>query len=209
MASAARRLLSLTGGAMALYGLVRVAQRRREAPLLLDSIDVSRSITIEAPQDVVYRRWRSFAELPKVMKHIDEIEVIDDKRQRWRADLLAHGAPIEWVAEITDDVPNERIAWRSVEGGPVDMQGEVRFTATEDGRATRLDVAIDYKLRVGKLGAAVGRGLRPLLRDEVKEDLRRFQSLLETGELPTTLGQPAGAGRREGITRLDKLGGAS
>jgi uncharacterized membrane protein len=113
------------------------------------------------------------------------------------------------VAEIVADVLDERIAWRTVPGGPLDMNGEVRFTPVDDGRATRVDVTIAYRLRAGKLGAALGKGLRPMLREEVKEDLRRFQNLLESGEVPTTVGQPAGANRRADIVLVDKLGGAA
>jgi uncharacterized membrane protein len=96
---------------------------------------------------------------------------------------------VSWDAEIINDEPNRLIAWRSLEGATVDNAGSIRFVPTPD-RGTEVRVVLDYIPPAGKLGAGVawmfGRGAS----SEIKEDLRRFKALMETGEVPTTEGQP-------------------
>jgi uncharacterized membrane protein len=202
-------LLTLTGGAIALYGLQRAIAKKRPAIVTKRELSIARSQIIQAPKEEVYARWARYEDLPRIMKHVVEVEILDDKRQRWKADLLAHGAELEWIAEVVDEVPGQRIAWRAIEGAPVRMDGEVRFTDVQGGEATRVDVEMSYGLPTSRVAALAGRALKPALQEEVRADLRRFQAELEAGEIPTTYGQSAGANRKHGITLVDKIGGAT
>lgn len=202
-------LLTVAGGVLAVYGLRRTLTKRAALPLSKGEITISRSQILQAPKDEVYRRWSSYESLPSILKHIEKVEILDDKRQRWTAKLLAHGPAVEWIAEVVAEVPGQRIAWRSIQGAPVTTSGEVLFSDVQGGEATRLDVHMSYQLPMSKVGAAVGRALKPAIEEEVRADLRRFQAEVEAGEVPTTLGQPAGHGRRHGIALIDKIGGAS
>lgn len=212
MAAAARArtaLLTLTGGALALYGLQRVLTKRRPAIVSKRALEIVRSQIIQAPKDEVYARWARYEDLPKIMRHVVAVEVLDERRQRWKADLFAHAAEVEWIAEVVDEVPGQRIAWRAIEGAPIRMDGEVRFSDAQGGEACRVDVELRYAVDASPVAALAGRALKPALEEEVRADLRRFQADVEAGEIPTTYGQSAGNDRKHGVALIDKIGGAS
>jgi uncharacterized membrane protein len=106
---------------------------------------------------------------------------------------------VEWDAELTSDVPNQRIGWASVEGSDIPNSGTVEFRPTVD-RGTEVIVTMVYEAPGGKLGewAAWALGEEPSL--QVADDLRRFRSIMETGSILTTEGQPSG--RSEGARPL-------
>ena len=91
---------------------------------------------------------------------------------------------MEWDAEIEDEVPNELIAWRSLEGADVDHAGSVRFTPGS-GDSTEVRVVLRYDPPAGKAGAAVARLFGEDPERQVAEDLRRFKQVLEAAEVPT------------------------
>jgi uncharacterized membrane protein len=125
------------------------------------------------------------------MKHLGRIEVQDDRRSHWVAKGPA-GSTVEWDAEITEDRSNERIAWRSVEGAEVEHAGSVRFEPAPGGRGTVITVDMHYRPTLGTVGAAVAAWFGEDPNQTVKMDLRRFKQVMETGEIITTEGQPAG-----------------
>ncbi len=102
---------------------------------------------------------------------------------------------LTWEAEIIDDRPNESLAWRSIEGSEIENAGTVRFRPATGGRGTEINVELSYE----PPGGTIGRGLAWLLGEEpelqVREDLRRFKQIMETGEIPTITGQPSSRGR--------------
>jgi uncharacterized membrane protein len=91
--------------------------------------------------------------------------------------------PIHWEADITKDIRNEMIAWRSVEGSMIETAGYVRFEPAPGERGTLVRVALEYNVPAGKIGAAIATlfGKRPGA--HVEEMLRRFKQLMETGEV--------------------------
>lgn len=162
-----------------------------------DSILVTKSIQISRPAAEIYRFWRDFNNLPRVMAHLDSIEVIDAERSRWSARGPA-GKQIEWEAELIEDRPDESIAWRSVEGSAVENSGSVKFTAAPGG-GTLLHVELSYRPPAGRLGVIIAKllGEEPAL--QLEEDLRRLKQLMETGEIVTTQGQSAGRTRSRSL----------
>jgi uncharacterized membrane protein len=102
------------------------------------------------------------------------------------------GRSQKWDAEITEDQSNEYIAWRSLEGADVENSGWVCFEAAPGGRGTIVSVEMQYSPPAGALGATVAKILGRAPEQEVEEDLRRFKQVMETGEIITTEGQPAG-----------------
>jgi uncharacterized membrane protein len=149
------------------------------------------TLTINRSPEDLYAEWRNFANLPRWMKHLQSVEVIGDRRSRWVAAGPA-GSSIKWEAEITEDVPNERIAWRSIEGSDVDHSGVIRFEPAAGGRGTMVAVDMRYALPGGTMGSAVAAWFGRDPRQSIKMDLRRFKQVMETGEVITTEGQPAG-----------------
>jgi uncharacterized membrane protein len=147
-------------------------------------IQVEKTVTINAPADELYAFWRDFENLPRFMENLESVEVVDDKRSRWVADGPA-GIKAEWDAEIINEVPNELIGWRSVDGSRVDNAGSVHFTAASGGRGTEVKVVLRYDPPGGRVGAAISRMFGEDPAWQVQEDLRRLKMLIETGEIAT------------------------
>lgn len=156
-----------------------------------DTLHVEKSLTIERPAEDLYNFWRDFTKLPRFMKHLESVNVSGDRRSHWVAHGPA-GANVEWDAEITEDRPNELIAWRSLPGADVANSGSVRFEPATGGRGTVVRVSLDYTPPAGALGAAVAKLFGEEPRQQVEGDLRRFKNIMEAGEIPTTTGQSEG-----------------
>lgn len=159
------------------------------------------SLVIDRPRDELYRFWRDLGNLPRFMKHLEEVRVIDEKRSHWKARAPA-GQVVEWDAEIIKDRPGELIGWRSLDAADVKNAGSVRFESAGSGRGTQVTVEIWYEPPGGAMGATLAKLFVEEPGMQVQEDLRRFKRLMETGEIPTTAGQPEG-------TRSGLLGGPS
>ena len=108
------------------------------------------------------------------------------------------GMKVEWDARIINEIDNKLIGWQSLDGSMVSTAGSVNFRETD--RGTEVRVHLQYNPPAGRLGAAVARLFGEEPSQTVREDLRRFKRLLETGEIPTSEGQPSG-GRRRGARR--------
>jgi uncharacterized membrane protein len=162
------------------------------------SIHVEQSFTINKLPWELYAYWRRLDNLPRIMSHLQRVDVLDDKRSHWVAKAPL-GRSVEWDAEIINDEPNALIAWRSLGGADVDNAGSVRFVPAPSDRGTEVRVVLDYIPPAGKLGGFVAKMLGEDPQHEVREDLRNFKRLMETGEIPTIQGQPRGtcSGRGE------------
>jgi uncharacterized membrane protein len=133
--------------------------------------EMEKSIEVDAPLREVYNQWTQFEEFPQFMEGIVEVRQIDDKRLFWRANI--GGAEREWHAEITDQTPDTRIAWRSLTGA--ENGGAVLFAPGSDGK-TKVTLRMQYNPEgvtenVGDALGFVGR--------RVQGDLDRFRDLIE------------------------------
>lgn len=155
------------------------------------AIRVAQAVTINRSPEELYRFWRDFQNLPRFMKHLESIRATGDRRSHWAAKAPA-GTTVEWDAEITEDRPNELIAWRSLEGADVDNIGSVRFERAPGGRGAIVRVEMRYSPPAGVIGATVAKLLGKDPEWRIKDDLRRFKQMMEAGEIITTEGQPAG-----------------
>src|SRR4051812_9185711 len=155
-------------------------------------IHVQESMTINRSPWDLYQFWRNFDNLPRFMQHVQSVKVVDEKKSHWVVDGPA-GKRVEWDAEIINDEPNALIAWRSLGGATVDNAGSVRFVPGPEGRGTEVRVVIDYIPPAGFVGKWVAALFGKNPASEIKEDLRRFKRVMETGEVPTTEGQPRGS----------------
>ena len=152
---------------------------------------VEESVVISRPVAELYRFWRNLENLPRFMRHLESVERITDTLSRWRAKGPG-GTNVEWNAEIINEVPNQVIGWRSIEGSDVVSAGSVNFDDGGPGRGTRVRVRLQYSPPGGKVGAAVAKLLGRDPGSEIREDLRQFKQIVEGGEVPTTHGQPRG-----------------
>jgi uncharacterized membrane protein len=153
-------------------------------------VKVEKAITVNRSPEQLYRFWRDFANLPRIMTHLQAVQTTSPTRSHW----VAKGpmGTVEWDAEIFNERANELIAWRSLEGSQVDTAGSVHFTPGPHGRGTEIRVSLKYNPPAGKMGAAVARLFGEAPEQQIQEDLRRFKQWMEAGEVPTTAGQPMG-----------------
>ena len=132
---------------------------------------IEQSIDVNVPITTAYNQWTQFEEFPRFMDGIESVKQIDDKTIEWHANVA--GNDETWTAEIVEQVPNERIAWRSTSGARND--GVVSFTKVDD--ATRVTLSMDWEPSglVQRTGDALGFDDR-----QVKGDLERFKEFIES-----------------------------
>ncbi|GAA4519238.1 hypothetical protein GCM10023096_39950 [Nonomuraea ferruginea] len=154
-------------------------------------LQVRASITINKPREDVYRFWRDLQNLPTFMVHLDSVRTINQRRSRWKAKGTI--VDLEWEAEIIDERAGDLIAWRSVPGTGISTAGLVSFTDGPAGRGTVVDVSLEYGAPGRKLAAAaVARMFGEHPEQQVRDDLRRFKQVMETGEVVRSEGSPEG-----------------
>ena len=154
-------------------------------------IHVEQAMTIERTPWDLYSFWRNFENLSRFLHHVESVKVLDEKKSHWTVRAPA-GSTVEWDAEIINDEPNSLIAWRSLANANVDNAGSVRFVPGPEGRGTEVRVVIDYIPPGGVVGKWVATLFGKNPSHQIREDLRRFKRLMETGEIPTVEGQPQG-----------------
>jgi len=162
-------------------------------------VNVEEAVTINASADALFAFWRRFELLPQFMSHLVSVTQIDARRSRWVAKAPA-GRTVSWEAEIINEIPAELIAWGTLPGSVVVSAGSVTFRPATGGRGTAVHVRLQYEPPAGKVGATVAWLLGHDPAASIREDLRRFKQLMETGELATIQGQPRG---RQSILNYD------
>jgi len=157
---------------------------------------VKASITVRQPLAEVFVVWENIENLPIFMEHVESVRPTGNGRSHWTAKGPA-GRSVEWEAEVIAVTPNEIIEWRSVEGSDVENSGTVRFTPAPGLRGTEVHLEIEYDAPGGKLGEAVAKLLGEDPAQQVKDDLRRFKQVMETGEIVRSDATPEGTGARK------------
>jgi uncharacterized membrane protein len=162
---------------------------------------VERAVTIGKSPEECYRYWRDFENLPRFMQHLKSVRTIGENRTHWIAKVGMK--EFSWDAEVTADRPGECISWHSLEGADVDHAGSVRFERAPENRGTMVRVQLHYSPPAAGAGAIVAKILGKDPEQEIYQSLRRFKQVMETGDVVTTEGQPAG--RSSGATWLDAI----
>jgi uncharacterized membrane protein len=134
---------------------------------------ITESVDVQAPVRAAYDQWTQFEEFPRFMEGVQSVEQIDDTHLRWVAE--AGGKEHAWTAEITEQRPDERVAWRAIEGHG--NAGVVTFHRLSDDE-TRVTVQMEHESEgmLEQLGSALGLDGR-----RVQGDLERFRELVESG----------------------------
>ena len=142
---------------------------------------VTRSIIVARPRNEVYAFWRDFENLPRFMHHLDSVTHIGGGRTHWVAKAFA-GRTVEWDADVVEDRPNERLAWRTDGAGDeVRHAGAVTFLP-QGSRATEVEVDLTYDAPGGRVGATVARLFGQEPGQQIELDLERFKRVLETSD---------------------------
>jgi uncharacterized membrane protein len=132
---------------------------------------IEKSIEIDRPLQTVYNQWTQFEEFPRFMKGVKKVTQLDDQRLHWEAEIA--GKTKEWDARITDQIPDQLIAWQS-EGGQY-TSGTVKFAADGPNR-TRVDLQVIYDPEdfIESAGDTAG-----LVSNKLENDLERFKEFIE------------------------------
>lgn len=146
--------------------------------------NVKKSITVDVPVHSAYNQWTQFESFPQFMDGVQEVRQQGDRNLHWKAKVM--GKTEEWDAEITEQVPDRKIAWRSTSGAP--NAGEVTFQPVSDSTTqVNLWLEAEPQSAAEKVGDAVG-----VLDRQVKGDLEKFKTFIEKRG-----GQETGAWRGE------------
>lgn len=202
--------LAVTAGLLGTYGAIRKKPKLVAgaafgiaAAIALRRISESTDIQQDAPYEAVasfairctaeraYGMWRDFENLPRFMRHLKSVTTGREDQSHWTA-AGPLGSHLSWSARIVDDATNERIAWRSLPGSPVTTYGSIQFHPGPHEGSILATLRIHYSLPGGGAGKAFVTALGRNPEFTVREDLRRFKSFLEAGEIPTTAGQTHG-----------------
>jgi uncharacterized membrane protein len=149
------------------------------------------SIQLNCSPQEAFQFWRNFENLPRFMRHLETVSVTGDRRSRWTA-IGPLGKRLRWDAEIVAERPGELISWRSLEGSDLMLDGFVEFHSAPADRGTTVFATIIYTPPGGQLGRTAAKMLGKDPSFLMRQDLRRFKALVETGEIPTTEGQTHG-----------------
>jgi uncharacterized membrane protein len=144
-------------------------------------VHLTEAITVNRSIEDVYAFWRDFENFPRFMRHIEEVRV-SGTRSHWRVSGPA-GASVEWDAELTEERQHERLSWRTVEPAEVAHHGSVRFRRAPRSSGTEIWVNLYYSPPAGRMGRGIAWLLGSDPESQVREDLRRFKQLMETGEI--------------------------
>jgi len=133
---------------------------------------IEKSIEVNVPVKTAYNQWTQFEEFPKFMEGVEQVKQITDKRLHWKANIA--GKAEEWDAEITEQIPDQRIAWTS-KGGAMNT-GLVIFSPLSDAKS-KLTLQMEYVPNgpIEKTGDAMG-----LVTRRVEGDLKRFKDFIES-----------------------------
>ena len=132
---------------------------------------IEKSIEVEAPINQVYNQWTQFEEFPRFMEGVEKVHQLDDKHLHWIAKV--GGRRKEWDAEILEQVPEDRIAWRSTSGAP--NSGVVHFRP-RDAQHTVITLRMNYEPEgaMESLGNALG-----MVSGRIESDLRHFKDFIQ------------------------------
>lgn len=132
---------------------------------------IEKNIEVNAPLSAVYNQWTQFEEFPRFMEGVKSVRQLDDQHLAWHAEVMGHD--VEWTAEIAEQIPDQRIAWRSTSGRP--NSGAVYFSPIDADR-TKITLVMEYEPlgAAEKIADALG-----ALSLRVEGDLRRFKKFIE------------------------------
>ncbi len=133
--------------------------------------NVTEHVDVDVPVSTAYNQWTQFEEFPRFMDGIERVQQLDDRRMHWVANF--GGSTHEWDAEITEQIPDERVAWKSTSGQP--NAGVITFHRIDDNTC-RLMLQIDHEPDgvVDHVGDWLG-----FVKRRAKGDLERFKELIE------------------------------
>jgi uncharacterized membrane protein len=154
-------------------------------------LQVEAAVTVNRSPEDVYEFWRDLTRLPTFMRHLESVTSVGEDRTHWVARAPLRRS-VEWDAEMTGDEAGRRISWRSLPGADIDNSGTVHFAPAPDQDGTEVRVSLHYDVPGGAIGRAAAKLLGEEPEQQVRDDLRRFKQVLETGDIVRSDALPEG-----------------
>lgn len=186
------------------YCMVNNALGRNSANRRTSAMEAKGTFVINKPRHEVYGYWRQLENLPLFMKHLESVKVQDSVRSTWKAKVPGNLGTVTWESVITEDRAGEYLSWTSLPGSTIDNAGVVEFRDATDGSGTEIRVHMSYRLPGGDVGTLAGKLFNPVVEAIIIEDLRRFKSIMETGEVPANEPNAASAQKAKKATSKRK-----
>jgi uncharacterized membrane protein len=211
MRDSAPRLARLAGSALLVYGLLRrgrsgrmlrsaglglvTAGLRRAVPAARPgserrrTVDIQKTLYVEAPLERVYAFWTHYDNFPLFMSNVRSVIDLGGRRSRWVVSGPG-GVPVEWNAMLTGREENRLLAWRSEPGSMLENAGVIHFA--REGTGARIDFRFCYNPPAGRAGRAMSEFFGADPRARMNEDLGRLKTLLESTVRSDTHGEELG-----------------
>lgn len=170
---------------------IDINAQAKYAHQLQDQEKIHRSITILKSPAEIFTFFRNFGNLPYFMKDLTDLRVVSETVSHWTVQL-EHGPKFEWDAEITEEKYAEMISWKTIGDTEIKQAGTIWFTKAPLERGTIVRLHMSYTVPAGKLGKLTTKLIGEDADTLVLTNLFRLKAYLETGEIPTTKGQPTG-----------------
>lgn len=176
--------LLLLGGAYLLYRAVsghcpvsaawKTNHRSLHTP---SNINVRAHVIVNKPREEVYAFWRSLENWPLFMRHLENVDELDNTTSAWTMKMPGVG-DIRWEAQIVKEEKDSELSLASVAGAPIGTTTKINFSATP-GNATRVDVMLSYRAPLGPIGERLSRLLTPAFREKIEADICNFKHYIE------------------------------
>ena len=138
---------------------------------------IEQDIEVDVPVRTAYDQWTQFEEFPRFMEGVEQVRQVDDTHLHWKAEIA--GVTREWDAEITEQTPDQRVAWRATTG--TDNAGVVTFHRLDEGQTkVMLQLDVDPDGIVEQAGDKLG-----FVKRRAKGDLARFKEFIEARGVET------------------------
>ena len=142
------------------------------------AVTIRKRQEVAAKSSAVYAEWRKLENLPNILSHLKEVEVLNETRSKWTAKGPA-GTEVNWFANITEDEPGRALAWRAEEKADVPNSGRILFSETPKGN-TLIEVTLTYQPPAGSIGQAVAAAFGENPEKQISDDLKNFAETIES-----------------------------
>jgi len=155
---------------------------KRKLPDTVKNINIMTKLTVNVPRQEVYDFWRKLSNLPLFMQHLKKVDVIDNERSHWVANVPGHLGKIEWDAEIVKEINGELLGWNSLPHASVNNAGKVEFRDADE-HGTEITVLITYRAPFGDVGEGIASMLNPVFKKIITNDVKNFKHYIEAGDI--------------------------
>ncbi|HLZ88175.1 MAG TPA: SRPBCC family protein [Puia sp.] len=175
--------LLLLGGAYLLYRAIaghcpiRAAWKTNYRRAHPSNVNVRTQVIVNKPREEVYAFWRSLENWPLFMRHLGNVDELDNTTSAWTMKMPGIGE-VRWEARIVKEEKDTELSWTSVPGTPIDVTGKINFSSTP-GNATRIDVMLSYRAPAGIIGERISRLLTPSFQGKLEADIHNFKHYIE------------------------------